>query len=189
MNENSLTMKTNILLKKIERKRKVYLDKVIDVDSCAVMVTKQLRKNQENLPKTDLPGVITATLPKFKIYNLVYKAMESADVTIRLDKSKWMNEKSEEVSDPFKEIRVECTHILIHPEYVLFADEVGCNTNQKDDGKYGGEKRLTKRGSSPKQMCSSSDAHWTLFEFTDATGQPVMCRIIFKGESLTPEER
>ena len=38
-------------------------------------------------------------------------------------------------------------------------------------------------------MCSSSDAHWTLLGFTDATGQPVICGIIFKGESLTPEER
>ena len=124
-----------------------------------------------------------------KMYNLVYKAMESAGVAIRLDKPKWMNEKGEVVSDQFKAIGLECTHKLIHPEYVLFADEVGCNTNQKDDGNYGGEKRLTKRGSTPKQMCSSSDAHWTLLGFTDATGQPVMCGIIFKGDSLTPEER
>ena len=79
------------------------------------------------------------------MYNLVYKAMESAGVAIILDKAKWMNEKSEEVSDQSKAIGLECTHKLIHPEYVLFADEVGCNTNQKDDGNYGGEKTIDKK--------------------------------------------
>ena len=38
-------------------------------------------------------------------------------------------------------------------------------------------------------MCSSSDTHWTLLGFTDATEKPLMCGIIIKGESLTPEER
>ena len=38
-------------------------------------------------------------------------------------------------------------------------------------------------------MCSSSDVHWTLLGFTDTTGQPIICGIIFKGESLTPKER
>ena len=51
----------------------------------------------------------------------------------------------------------------------------------KDDGSYGGEKQLTKRGSIPKQMWSSSDAPWILLGFTDATRQSVMCGIIFKG--------
>ena len=49
---------------------------------------------------------------------------------------------------------------------------------------------MTKRRSTPKQiMCSSSDAHWTLLGFTDANGQPVICGIIFKGDTLIPEER
>ena len=100
-----------------------------------------------------------------------------------------MNKKGETVKDESEAFGLKCTHKLIHPEYVLFADEVGSNTNQKEDGNYGGDKRLAKRGSTPKQMCSSSDAHWTLLGFTDANGQPVMCGIIFKADTLTAEER
>ena len=35
---------------------------------------------------------------------------------------------------------------VTHREYVLFADEVGNNTYQKDDGHVGGQKYLVKRG-------------------------------------------
>ena len=87
-----------------------------------------------------------------------------------------------------RHLGLKCTHKLIHPEYVLFADEVGSNTNKKENRNYGGEKRLAKRGSTPKKICFSSDAHWTLLGLTDANGLPVMRGILFKGGTLTPEE-
>ena len=43
----------------MERDRKVYVDNYIGVDSCIIMVTKQLPKEEGNLAMIDLPGVIT----------------------------------------------------------------------------------------------------------------------------------
>ena len=72
--------------------------------------------------------------------NLVYKAMETVSVATKLDEPTWMNEEGEVVKDDSEAIELKFTHKLIHSEYFLFADEVGCNTNQNDDGNYGGEK-------------------------------------------------
>ena len=57
--KNILIRKTNTVLKKMERDRKVYVDNYIGVDSCIIMVTKQLPKEEGNLAMIDLPGVIT----------------------------------------------------------------------------------------------------------------------------------
>jgi hypothetical protein len=37
-------------------------------------------------------------------------------------------------------------HVLTHPERVLFVDEVGANTSQKQDVNIGGRKLLVARG-------------------------------------------
>ena len=68
-----------------------------------------------------------------------------------------MNEEGEVVTDKSKAIGPKHTHKLTR--HILFADQFGYNTDQNDNGNYGGEKQLAKRGSAPKQMCSSSDAH------------------------------
>ena len=60
------------------------------------------------------------------MYDLVYDAMVKARVAVKLDEKK-------EVSEGLP-----LTHELIHPDYVLFVDEVGNNTNMRDDGQIGG---------------------------------------------------
>ena len=63
------------------------------------------------------------------MYDLVYNAMESTGVALKLDEPTWMNKKGEAVKDESEACGLQCTHKLIHPEYVLFVDEVGSNTN------------------------------------------------------------
>ena len=65
------------------------------------------------------------------MYDLVFNAMESAGVELNSDEPSWMNKKGETVKDDSEAFGLNCTHKLIHPEYVLFVDEVGSNTNKK----------------------------------------------------------
>ena len=75
-----------------------------------------------------------------------------------------------------------------HPEYMIFVDEVGNNTNIKYDGKVGGELLLKEKGQKAKITAATSYAHFTVLGFTDTTGEPVMCSIIFPGNELTSEK-
>ena len=80
------------------------------------------------------------------------------------------------------------THRVKHPEYMLFVDEVGNNTNMKDDEKFGGERFLKEKGQKAKINAATSDENLTVLGFTAATGEPVMCAIIFPGHDITSEK-
>ena len=128
-----------------------------------------------------------------KMYKLVYSGMVKAGVAIELEEGEWQDingQKCEEKDAHGLKVH----HQLTHPEYVVHVDEVGNNTNQKDNGLVGGEKRLSndrdsKQTGGAKVACSTKDARWTTLGFTSGTGQPIMCGIIFAAEFLTPEER
>jgi len=77
-------------------------------------------------------------------------------------------------------------YFLLHPEKLLFVDEVGNNTSQANDGNVGGEKFLCFAGGRPQQRANMKDAHFTVLGFTAATGEPVMCCIIFACKELEP---
>jgi hypothetical protein len=64
----------------------------------------------------------------------------------------------------------------------FFFDETGCNTNQKKDGNNGGEKFVCGRGTTPKQKVSTRDKHFTVLGVTAATGEPVLCVVIFASD-------
>ena len=73
---------------------------------------------------------------------------------------------------------------LTHPEYLLFVDETGCNTNQLNDGKVGGELYLVPKNSedAAAPAGATTDLHFTVLPFISGTGEPVLCAIIFKSE-------
>ena len=107
------------------------------------------------------------------MYDLVYEAMQNAGVA-----------SSKRVSgEPIQ-------YHLDHPEYVLFVDEVGNNTNMREDGHFGGSKYLgVVKGEEVKINASSTEARWTLLGFTNACGEPILCAIIFAVENFTALER
>lgn len=72
---------------------------------------------------------------------------------------------------------------LDNPDYVIFADEVGFNTNMKDDGNIAGTKYVCGRGKTPKMKSCTSDHRFTLLPFTAASGDAIMMAVIFKGKS------
>ena len=124
-----------------------------------------------------------------KMYDLVYEAMEIAKVAKKLPEPEWQNEKGEKVSNREEAVGEKVEYELTHPDYILYVDEVGNNTCQKEDGSKGGQKMLVERGSEARTACSTSDAHWTTLGFTAVNGEPVLCVIIFASKTLSVEER
>lgn len=123
------------------------------------------------------------------MYSLVYEAMEVAGVARKLPQAEWRNERDERVSSEAEAVGRKVEYEVTHPDHMLYVDEVGNNTCQKEDGNKGGGKYLTERCQEPRNACSTSDAHWTCLGFTAGTGEPVLCVIIFAAQGLTVEER
>ena len=73
---------------------------------------------------------------------------------------------------------------LTLPEYLLFVDEVGCNTNRLNDGKVRGEVFIVpkKSGNTTAPTRATAKLHFTVLQFISGTGVPVLCAIIFKKE-------
>jgi hypothetical protein len=78
--------------------------------------------------------------------------------------------------------------ILTHPKRVLFVDEVGANTSQKQDGHIGGRTLVLARGTQPQELNAYNYFHFTVLGFTAANGAPVMCCVIVIAKNLTTFE-
>jgi hypothetical protein len=75
-------------------------------------------------------------------------------------------------------------YILTLPEYLLFIDETGCNTNQLNDGKVRGEIFIVPKnsGNTAAPTKATADLHFTGLPFISGTGVSVLCAIISKSE-------
>jgi hypothetical protein len=71
---------------------------------------------------------------------------------------------------------------------VLFVDEVGGNTSQKQNRNIGGRKLLLARGTRPQEPNAYNDCRFTLLGFTTADGAPVMWCVIVAAKTLTAFE-
>ena len=118
------------------------------------------------------------------MYADVYETMVKAGVDSRLDEAVWLNKDGYIVADddPAKFGR-KTKYMMEHPEWCLFADETGCNTNQKEDGYRGGQLFVLENGCEEGGLTGvATDIHFTVMCFTCATGDPVLCVVIMKSE-------
>jgi hypothetical protein len=67
-----------------------------------------------------------------------------------------------------------------HPDYILFADESGCQTNQKQDGNVGNRKYIVQHDTTHQVICITADHRFTILTFTPGSGEAVCCMLIFK---------
>jgi hypothetical protein len=104
-----------------------------------------------------------------------------------LEKPVWMNLAGEIVSSEAEAFGEKVSQIIKHDDCVMFIDEVGNNTNMKDDGRIGGEQLLKARGQTAEVTAATSDAHFTVLGFTASTGEPVVCVIVFATSEMTQE--
>jgi len=106
------------------------------------------------------------------MYENIYKTMVEAGV-------------AEELTEPINyDVGLPSKYNLIHPEYCLYVDETGCNTNQLNDGRVGGELFILpkKDWECGAPTGATTDLHYTILPFVSGTGEAVLCAIIFKSE-------
>jgi hypothetical protein len=111
------------------------------------------------------------------MYENVYKTMVEAGV-------------AEEVSEEIQhEAGLPSKFRLTRPEYILFVDETGCNTNQLNDGRVGNELFIVPKVDSEcgAPTGATTNIHFTVLPFISGTGEAVMCAIIFKSEQDVSE--
>jgi hypothetical protein len=117
------------------------------------------------------------------MYQSVYGAMVTAGIAEKTDKPVMYDKDGKITEDESKMVGRPTNFIMKHPEYLLFVDETGCNTNQKEDKYVGGEQFiLPKLESAGGVIGAATDIHFTVLCFTSATGDPVMCAVILKSD-------
>ena len=191
---NSIIAGTCHELKMIRYKERLHLtgDALHKVGTC---FWRNFRKRHANMLDADT-GVSQASCRKEwsthqnfnKMYNLVYDVMDEARILEKLPEPVWMN-LAGDVVDKAAAVGEKVTHHVKYPEYQVFVDEVGNNTNMKDDGNIGGEKLLKEKGNKARITAATTDQHFSVLCFTAGTGEPIMLCIIFNGHELTAEQQ
>jgi len=92
------------------------------------------------------------------MYDACYLQMVLTGLAIKLPEPVFMNKAGEVVppGDPSVYSLPVC-HQFIHLNWVLFMDEMGINTNQKEDRHNGGEKYMCPLGTTPKITCTTNN--------------------------------
>ena len=123
-----------------------------------------------------------------EMYNEVYTSLVDSGLAVKHDTPSWRNDAGEVVNEE-NAVGCESEFELIHPNWLIFVDEVGSNTSQAKDGNVGGEKFLCSKQGRPQQRAATKDTHLTVLGFTSAAGDPVMCAIIFAAKTMRDEWR
>ena len=71
-------------------------------------------------------------------YNIMYDDLVKEEITSILDPPKYMNNKATIVQSIKEASGIECNVKILHPNHLLFSEETGCNSSQKEDGNQGG---------------------------------------------------
>jgi hypothetical protein len=117
-----------------------------------------------------------------QMYDVIYDEFVDAGVAVPREEKVFMD-RDGNICDEAMKFGEACDIDITHPEYILFADETGCNTSQKKDGHEGGRKYVVGLGQVPKMSCVTTDHRFTLLPITSASGLPVMCIVIFQGKN------
>lgn len=112
--------------------------------------------------------------------------MVEGGVASKWEEPIWLNETGSIANEEKDAFGLKSPYILLHPKKLLFVDEVGNNTNQVNDGNVGGEKFLCFASGQPQHRANMKDSRFTILGFAAASGEPVMCFVIFTGKELEP---
>ena len=119
------------------------------------------------------------------MYQHVYEKMVEAKVAVKLDNPVMYDRDGIEVTEKEKSFGLPSFFKVTDPRNILFVDETGKNTNMKTDGGVGGRRLIVPAdaiGNNSGYLGSTSDIHFTVLCFTCATGEAVMCAVIFKSK-------
>ena len=124
-----------------------------------------------------------------EMYNCVYAQMVNAGVAEKTEEFTSYDKEGQVIVNDSQTVFGKPTQYKItHPEMILFVDECGSNTNQKNDGQVGGQKYIfSKDGDNTGTLGSNSDLHFTVLCFNNAIGEPVLCAIVLKSKKTVSE--
>ena len=122
-----------------------------------------------------------------EMYTEIYSHLVTAGLAVKHDEAVWRNEAGEVVLCKEDACGMKSCFELIHPEWLVFVDEVGSNTSQAKDGAVGGQTYLCTKDGRPQQRAATKDCHFTVLGFTAASGDPIMCAIIFASKTMKQE--
>jgi hypothetical protein len=116
------------------------------------------------------------------MYKGVYQGMADAGDAVLLEEEIMYNKEGEETTNIDELYGHPTKYKITNPEYLLFVDKTGCNTNMKEDGFAGGQLFLlpVDMGSQAGRNGATTDIHSTVPCFTSATGEPELCAVILK---------
>ena len=75
------------------------------------------------------------------MYNEVYSNLVASRLAVKHDDAVWRNAAGDVVPEN-ESLGCQSAYELIHPEWLVFVDEVGSNTSQTKDGRVGGQTYL-----------------------------------------------
>ena len=109
------------------------------------------------------------------MYRGVYNTILDVKVAISMYESEYsfINRSRREVNTEEETAGHQINHNLSHPQYVLFGDEVGTDTNQVDDGNNGGQCYISIKGMKTNLLFSKASGRFILMRLTYATDDPV----------------
>jgi len=122
-----------------------------------------------------------------EMYNEIYSHLVTSGLAVKHDEAVWRNAAGEVVLCEEDACGMKSCFELIHPEWLVFVDEVGSNTSQAKDGAVGGQTYLCTKDGRPQQRAATKDCHFTILGFTAASGDPIMCAIIFAAKTMKSE--
>jgi len=82
------------------------------------------------------------------MYDVIYDDLVDAGVAIILDVPVFTDWHGNEVTED-EHFGVAQEIKITHPDYIIFADERGCNTSQKKDGQVDGRKLIVEKDTMP----------------------------------------
>jgi hypothetical protein len=119
-----------------------------------------------------------------EMYAHIYEAMVEHGIASKCDTNVKLDRQGEIVEHVEEAFGLPTQYLIQRPDKLLFVDEVGSNTCTTKDGHVGGEKFLCQADSRPQIKAATKDSHFTVLGFTAATGEPVMCAIIFSAKEM-----
>ncbi len=126
-----------------------------------------------------------------EMYNLVYDQMVDAGLAKKLspEDQYWTDDHGSRVETEAEAFGSKIEVEITHPEWILFGDEVGTDINQKEDGQIAGTNYCIGKGTRANIKSSTNGGRFTVIGLTAASGDAVMCIVIFAAEELTYEQR
>jgi hypothetical protein len=122
-----------------------------------------------------------------EMYEEIYKNLCLAGLACEHPEPVWRDKNGEAVESEEQAFGCKSQFELIHPDHLIFVDEVGSNTSQTKDGNVGGQTFLCTADGRPQSRAATKDAHFTVLGFTAANGEPLLCAIIFAAKTLKKE--